>query len=331
MACFERMPCLRALRLLSCLFIGVFYIGIRKVYLQFYILYNITMRQKLNLNSSSEPFLTQEEASRMSVIRPEAIERFLQLRADNLFSHREAIVGFRTDDLLSVLEHLDRGFFPISNSSMMDKEGEALYFLTANPDCTTLQQQGFYSDIQWDPGHAKTLEGAIDRNQEQYDQMAIQLAIFKNIGDVLLPHRQQIAEDMQRYAQGVHAGEREQSQIEKILESLANDALKLTSDGSWRRAGCSAVPSLKRVLDHDSFTAINHFLARLQDRGSVLVAFNANVLKGDYVTSAKGQDYNEITVDHPEKKIGIDCVLGYEVLGDWEDQVCDHLSQQSGS
>lgn len=275
-------------------------------------------RDALKLDSQEQPYLTPKEEEIIRATTPEGIRSFLRLRTDNLFRHKENIIGFRTDDALSLLHNVSRGFIPISTSSMMDKGGQELFFLSANPESSHLQQHSIYPDIEWDSESEKTFDGAIERNQEQYQQMGVQVAIFRNIGDILLKKRKKIFREIEDKALGdIHDHESDELNIERFFQLLGEDVFLLPAGASISRSmQFNAIHALRSCFTPKDFKIMTEFLSRIHNRGSIIVAFGPEILQKCSVSGANAQDANEITVDHPEKKIDTRHIVGFEALGD---------------
>ncbi len=263
-------------------------------------------------------YLTDLEKRLLTDTPASAARDLLSRQVDSIYECSGDIVGVRTDDLLSLLGYYSSGYIPLSaESPIMDKEGDARYFLSANPDSAILEGKG----INWSD-EGLTLKKVVGMNQVQYGSMAIRMAIARNFGERLLGLKGEILANSL-----LDTGGCVRAFPELLFKCLAEEAVFL-SQGSPGPSFVNyyVLDVLKRVMDPDEYHEFERFLISIQARGSILVAIGADIMNaGEFHPCGHAED--EISFSNAKGSIDTRHIIGFEALGAWEDAVLELLNQ----
>jgi hypothetical protein len=274
--------------------------------------------------------LTEREGLILQALNADDIEKVRSLHSKSLTKQKERIVGVRVEDLLYLLESVHAGHMPVKEGTRFKEEG--YFYLVPNPESLLLQKERqdliYNPDIQNADSALRTFPEALDE-AFRYTESAAIAAIHRN----LVP----LVQDWEPLVKSVNKfyGESDLGKDiiqERLLEGLIKTAQTSIENG---RPITSFTPNNRYLFDLFD-EALGHSIPRdvlgqqlvdFSQRSSVVVAFNETLLHNRTATNKLGivHSGNEFAVRVSGGELPLDCIAGFESLGEFEDRVLNEL------
>jgi hypothetical protein len=258
--------------------------------------------------------LTQVEQQVLDSLTEKDVELVKRLRLGNLTKEKARIVGVRSEDLLFLLESIQRGFIPAEIETDPGK-----YYVAANPESTFIlanQPEAIESS------HSKTF-GDLTRREIEFAGTfdVVQHAVERNLlsgGSA----KEKLLKELRHFYRGLKYNADELN-LKEFYRDVAED---LTVNPGVLRFHSRSRPALALLSRHIEEAlppdAARNFLQSLTIRKGVVLAFNEKLLANYRFLHA---DHADMVIHIPTGKVGLDTLLGFETLGDFEDSVLEKI------
>lgn len=277
-----------------------------------------------------ETGITKHEEDILEKLTPETIEKIRFLKTDNLYSKAKKIVAIRSEDILYLIQSIERGYFSTSPSPLRGKildgalEGSdpAALYATPNPESQLLRDT--FADFEIS---RSTLKKIIHDNLRSYSEIAIVQAIYRNVWMYIKDQEKMKKEIGKLYELGV------EQDWENFFTHLVHEIVR----GEIAQDTRSFVSFLLAHLDVSKIDKGNYrsFVKTLPQRGGVVLGIDEEALK-KFKTIHSGHKTSagfpvlegfgdEVAFVTPDQKFPTDLIVGFEVLGNFEDEILDHL------
>lgn len=260
--------------------------------------------------------LTEKEAGLIRALTPGAKATLLRLNVPSLRRHKERLVGFRSDDLLSLCDFAQKGALQVgrreSTVGVMAKNGDFLY-LSANPESALLQQ--LRPELL--TGNApKTLADSIRNNRMAYGSMAVRQAIGRSI----LP----LIPNIDRFADAIAEGDDDDFYDRTTADGMATFMEETIGAISGLNSDYLAVLSTHTGYSVHDLTAV---VEQFRKRDGILIGIDERAAK-DFglgtIEQAEGRE-GEVVILTPDGTIPLEYVVGFETTGDFEEGIMERL------
>ena len=262
----------------------------------------------------SRYYLTAHEIGILEKVKPH-ISVVEEMYKPNLAREKNCIIGVRSEDLFFILQAITIGQFPIGGNGVRNK-GQG-FFLTPNPEhsyCKTLQKNN-PETLRLLP----TYQEAIRKNLMLYGGIAI-IAPFNR---EIRPHIQDemiLVKGEDEYDNGEPA----ESLVETFYHRMARDLGSIPGVCNVKDY-TNRLPRLKIILDSPGLVrdSTADFLDGIKRRKPVLIGFNEKL--NQYARAEPGEGEVDIVYQIEADTIPLDTLVGFEVVGDVEEQIVGDL------
>lgn len=228
-------------------------------------------------------------------------ELLTQLCSSTLASRKQEIVGLRCEDLFFMLDCIKKGYVPVTKGPVMAKYEEALYF-APNPDSSFFRSAG----LNIDEGSFYRCARRTIRLYSRVAQVNPLVKIFEGLG---------IPQD-------------------KLVDGWSEDG-KITDSECFYR---DLTQELKRTppfnLKHrfpahyrlGTFIPDAHkneasrLMKTLVGRRGILLGLGYRLITAHGMPKESEEGF-DLALNIPDGRISLDCILGFEPLGDFEERV----------
>jgi len=242
-----------------------------------------------------------------------------------LVKGKDQIVPIRSEDLLYFLECVHQGYIPVGTSTIRSKGGDVNDFsVTPNPESKEIKR---HPELLQPKGPKRFVE-AVNTNSLLYSHTARIQRIYRNI---ITPHVD--PEDLKRIVCEFYETDTSDNDLAgktedyfDVLEQETKTAQKHCFNLKNAKPALFLLGEYLRSKKVD-IEPLEDFLINSQDRGSICLAFNNNLVKNYEATAEKDStdSHDEFVLKIPDGKLSLDTVYGFEALGDFEDAVLDKL------
>lgn len=270
----------------------------------------------------NESGISQQEQAIITQITDADRARLQDLQKTNLSKDKARIVGIRSEDIFFFLQCVHQGYIPAGQSKLMAKN-EAFY-LTANPESAYIQAHPDAA-LFFFPDDNKFINVSTS-NADMYGSIGIRQGLHRNI----MPFVNTV--EFLHQATGYTDPETASLEWERVYGELVNEI-----SAGIRSEADRVLPKHVRLLFQHLLSnspdrkQLVKFVSRLKNRGSITMAFNEEMFQ-NYTAlppeQADGFMNAELAFEVPNGKIPLDCVLGFETLGDFEDEILEGLLEE---
>lgn len=261
-------------------------------------------------------FLTDAEVKIVRSLTPEHVETIKRWNRDNLAKEKTNVVGVRSEDLFFLLECIQKGSIPVETETTLNR-----YFIAGNPQSSFLTQHR--------PDALETITNTTfaDTADENIRLKAPYIVIKRTLERNLLSQekiRESLLEDLHRFYH-----EQRYTDDELYLREFYFDlAQEVTRNPNVLSFSSPTRPALRLLARYAQAVfppeTARLFLSSLANRRGVLMGFNDGIFQK---YKFMGGDHEDMVFEVPER-LGLETVIGFEPLGEFEDSVLDRLIHQ---
>jgi len=253
--------------------------------------------------------LTQYEERVVDSIDEQAREILTQLYVPNLAKYKKQIIGLRSEEIFYFLESIKEGRLPLNGNDVICKSTQGLY-MTPNPESDELMKKS-YDNIRYF-FERNFCAAAID-NSENYGGAAQFTPIIRDIRQFI------IDEDKLGLDWAENLDE------PGILEYFFRDLIiEIRAGGNFNYKNRN--PAHRLLMKHLSkrqIPSIQIYFDRIKERRGLMIGISNDIVK-KYDKPIEG-DSNDIVIPIENGSIDLDCIVGFEALGDFEERVLDEI------
>lgn len=274
---------------------------------------------KIGITTKEMNIIESLTLSQINVFKGEILENMNNVKKD--------VVGVRSEDLFFLLSCIQQNKLMMSGSRLMSKE-KGHFYLTPNPESLAIQNQPqVLSGIQIKNFH-ETVEHNLRRHK--YNRIALASAIYLNFVSNLSDQTQSMFEReipqessdigicWENFFSGV------EQEIEKAKKEKLGNPLKMPNRYPF-------LSVLSKHIDESILDKSWDFLKNLGCRGGVLLGFNEKVFENNQLFSRHASIHDEgyeVVVSIPSNQVEIDCLVGFEPLGVFEEKVIELINKR---
>lgn len=285
----------------------------------------------VELKPKVETGLTEEELEVLRQLNSKDIGRLTTLYTKNLLLKKDEIVAVRSEDLIYFLKCIHDGYLPVGTGPIMNKGSANIgenFFVTPNPDHVDIKQnpESF-------PALSASLRGAISSNYEMYGFIATKNALYRNFISKEISNEEF---DNLSCQYGVKYGLEDTDEFkdvplsllrENFLGKLSEEIQEFENGNSvlgQNRTPAFFILSQYMLSNGVDSNALIQKLNKFKNRGSIVIAFNNKILKYDTIPDGR-HCIDEAIFSIPEGRVDLDMILGFETMGEFEDDIIELL------
>lgn len=281
-----------------------------------------------SLPGGGDNTLLRPERAILESLSEKDIECVSAIKSESLTKERHRILGVRSEDLFHFLACVKQGYLPVAVHELRGKSGSSHLYLSANPESEYFAQQ--------DPDmfcKGATFQKMVRSNLVSYGRIAKLQAIFRNVIQKIpdrIAFEREVCEYGFHYYGQLYYSSAEEMGIEMAGEDFYNDLLTMLTKPTidpylsqvfeTEEILFRALPQLKTSLK-SSFQSLIHSLPQ---RSGICLAFSDEIARV-YKEDATANDGEDLVYYIPDGRLPIKYVVGFESLGEYEDEVLAEL------
>ena len=262
-----------------------------------------------------EIYLTEKEQQIVDSIGQSQRETLQKLNVTSLTKYKSQIVGFRSEDLFFFLDCLNKGRIVVGNETDKGCRGKCQggLFLTPNPESPQFK----YIDDEVKDNFKRPLGGhlsfhaATRENVKMYSEIALLNPIHREVRP-LIKDEQSLLNSCWGYLKGSGL-----IQVEEFYDALIDEIKEGASFNYKNRS--PIYYTLGQYLNPQDKEFVTQLFNRVKCRKGIIIGFNEQLVER-YGLPTVGDGY-DIVFNVPEGHINLDTILGFETLGDYEEEV----------
>lgn len=260
-----------------------------------------------------EIYLTEKEQQIIDSINPPQREALQRLNVTCLSKYKFKIVGVRCEDLFFFLDCLNKGKMPVGGyrKGYRYKCKEGLY-LTPNLECLRLREienEEVKTVIRLTGNFSK----ATTANVGVYSDVALLGPLHREVRPLIIGEPELMDESV--------GHPRDPLQVEQFYYALVQEIAEGAEFGYKNRFPRHyALGQHLRPQDRDFITQLFN---RIKCRSGIIIGFNEQLIER-YGFPAAG-DGDDIMFSVPNGYVDLDTILGFETLGDYEEEVVEDI------
>jgi len=278
--------------------------------------------------------ITSEEEAFLKTLTPADIEKVRQLKIDNLFKERVRVIAVRSEDLIYLLRCIKEGYIPTKSFHLTGKyteeESDQFLYATYNPDSDYIKEHEseLVAHVS-SRGFESTAKDVFLGNLRLYAKIAKKQAIWRNLMP-LVKDRAAMEKDLVKLGIADSYGQVEWEDFFDDLIRHGGGRGMTDQDCGWstfRNPFNFLFSHLKEgTYDKEDMRA---FMNTLEERGGVMIGLDNRTAEDyEYISDARDtrvHGFDEIVFKIPDGKLPLDMLVGFEVLGEFEDDVLERL------
>ncbi len=266
-----------------------------------------------------ELYITEKEQQIVDSLSSSSREILQKLQMGRLSKYKSKIVGFRSEDLFFFLDCLNKGRIVVGNETDKGCRGKCHngLFLTPNPESPQFK----YIDDEAKEDIRRSLRGhlsfhaATRENANMYSRIALLGPIHREVRP-LIKDEQDLLD--QCWGSLKNSG---LIQVEEFYDALIEEVEERVDFNSKNRYPLQY--ALSQHLDLQGRDFVTQLLNQTKCRGGIIIGFNERLVEKHGFPVA-GDSY-DIVFNAPEGYVGLDTILGFETLGDYEDEMVERI------
>jgi hypothetical protein len=261
-------------------------------------------------------FITDKERAIMKRLGPNDIALLGRLNLPSLTSKKKDIVGIRCEDIFSFMQFVKDGSYPVAGDGSRTKTTRGLY-LIPNPESEDVKTTGNEA-VNGLQNFYRTFSSAAYRTDTLYSDIA-------RIGPISRELRPRIKDEQKMVKEYLGENFKGES-VENFYRDLLMEVDRSKPSFDYKNR-LRALYHLGKNLDENGREIALDIFNKTGDRGAIMIGFDKKLITR---YGAPGMSIEGADICFPVKEGGValDSVVGYEALGDFEDEVLDLVANR---
>lgn len=260
----------------------------------------------------SQSYLFPEEQSIVQGVTSSQRSLLQRLYTPNLSQYKNDIVGLRAEEFFFFLRSIQEGRLPTTGNKVMFKCNGGIY-LTPNPDSHVLNQCT-------DGLVRKVAQGSVDFGEAAEHTVGTYyyVAQMNPLIREVRPYIHNESELVDKWTED----KKDPTKTENFYQALIDEILTGRADFNHRyRFPIHFL--LKEHIQPEDRDGVLNILRKLAQRAGIIIGFN-DLLVSRYGMPKVG-DGTDIFFNIPQGFVDLDCIVGFEVLGDFEEGIVNRI------